>query len=128
MLLLLAVALLARPLPLGPGSSIPMVKVELYVPIVIPPSHDVAFCAILLGLRHALQIQRVRRLVLGLAVPPFMRELNLTRRRILAKSRVDRRVCFVGKGLPAKFLEIKFPGHGGGAGGTYPNNRLLENA
>ena len=105
-LLLLAVALLAQ-------------KVELLGPIVIPPSFDLAFGAIRLGLRHASEIQRVLRLVLGLALPPRMRQLHRLRRRILAESRVDHRVCFVGKGFPFRFHVIKFPGHGGGAGGTY---------
>ena len=107
---------------------LPRLKVELLGPIVIPPSVDVAYGAIRLGLRHIHEIQRVLRLVLGLALPPRMRELKPFWRRILAESHVDRRVCFVGKGLPIKFLEIKCPRHGGGAGGTYPNNRLLENA
>ena len=125
---MLAVPLLARALPLGPSSFIPDLQVELLFPIVVPPSHDVADCAILLFLPHVYQIQRVPCLVLLLALPPFMQERNLTKHKTLIKSRVDRRVRLVGIGFPAKLLVIEFPWHGGGAGGTYPNNRLLENA
>ena len=107
-------------------------QVKLRVPTVIPATFDLALGSIWLGLRHLMEIQRVLRLLLGLALPPFMRELQVARRRISHDILVDQLVCFVGKGFPFRFHVIKFPGHGGGAGGTYvrtyPNNRLLENA
>ena len=124
----IAVFLLARPLPLWPDSFLPRRKVELQLLVVIPPSVDEAIGAIRLALRLGHEVQRVVRLHLGLALVPGMREVKRLRLWILAESRVDRRVCFVGKGLSAKFLEIKFPRHGGGAGSKDPNNRLLENA
>ena len=109
-------------------SLAPLVPFERHVPIVIEPSSDVACGAILLGLLHLLEIQRVLGVVLVLAIPPRMRELKRLWRRHLAESLVDLRVCFVGKRTPAHFAVINFPRHGGGGGGTYPNNRLLENA
>ena len=108
----------------------PLVPFERHVPIVIQPSTDPACGAILLGLLHLLEIQRVLGVVLVLAIPPRMRERKRLWRRHLAESLVDLLVAFFGKSTPAIFAEIKFPGHGGGGGGggTYPNNMLLENA
>ena len=117
---MLAVPLLARVLPLGPSSSfIPLLQVELRF-TVVPVTHDVAACAILLCLPHVYQIHRVPCLPLLLALRrPFMQEHDLTRHRTLIKLLVDRRVRCVGIGSPAKLHVIEVPWHGGGAGGTY---------